>query len=80
MYMCTSQNRDRVQFVVGDACNLPQLGEFGCLFCSNFLCTVKDPCKFLKDTHKYLVPGGTLVMAENYMRHGEDNEVYTHLM
>ena len=69
------QNRDRVKFVLGDACDLQPLGEFGCVFCSNVLCTLKQPQIFLRDTHKYLVPGGTLVMAENYMRHGEGHEV-----
>jgi putative 4-mercaptohistidine N1-methyltranferase len=66
--------RDRVEFVLGDACSLPPLGQFGCVFCSNILCTIKDPHKFLRDTHKYVVPGGTLVMAENYMRHGDPAE------
>ena len=61
--------------MLGDACDLPPLGQFGCLFFSNILCTVKDPHKVLRDTHKFVVPGGTLVMAENYMRHGEAAEV-----
>ena len=61
--------------MLGDACSLPPLGQFGCIFCSNILCTIKDPRRFLRDTHKYVVPGGTLVMAENYMRHGDAAEV-----
>lgn len=71
------QDRSRVQFTIGDACDLPQLGQFGCLFSSNMLCSIKYPRKFLKDTHKYVVPGGTLVMAENYLRHGPTDEVCT---
>lgn len=70
------QDRNRVQFTIGDACDLPLLGEFGCLFSSNMLCTIKYPRKFLENAHKYVVPGGTLVMAENYMRHGDSHEVF----
>lgn len=58
----------RVEFRVGDGCNLPALsaGPLGCILTTNTLCRVPDPAKFLEQARDLLVPGGLLVMAESY--------------
>lgn len=63
------QNRTRVQFTIGDACSLPQLGQFGCVFGGNLVCGLHDPVKFLNRIPSLLVPGGVLVLTSTYTWH-----------
>ena len=62
----TSQDRTRVQFTVGDACNLPQLGQFGCVFAGNLICRLPEPMKFFERLSDLIVPGGILVITSPY--------------
>jgi putative 4-mercaptohistidine N1-methyltranferase len=61
-------NSSRVEFKVGDGCNLPALspGPLGCIITCNTLCRVPDPAKLLEQARDLLVPGGTLVLVESY--------------
>ena len=61
------KDRSRVQFMQGDACNLPNLGQFGCLFVGNALHHLPNPMAFLDQVSDILVPGGILVIADFYM-------------
>ena len=61
------KDRSRVQFLQGDACNLPNLGQFGCLFVGNALHHLPNPMAFLDQVPDILVPGGILVIADFYM-------------
>ncbi len=65
--MCSClQDRTRVQFTVGDACNLPQLGQFGCVFAGNLICRLPKPSKFFERMTEMIVPGGILVITSPY--------------
>ena len=61
-----TQDRTRVQFTVGDACNLPQLGQFGCVFAGNVICRLPEPMKFFERLPNLIVPGGILFIASPY--------------
>ena len=61
------KDRSRVQFLQGDACNLPNLGQFGCLFIGNALHHLPNPMAFLDQVSDILVPGGILVIADFYL-------------
>ena len=62
------KDRSRVQFRVGDGCNLPALatGPLGCIITCNTLCRVPDPPKLLEQAREVLVSGGILVLVESY--------------
>lgn len=66
-YMPNAKDRNRVKFVQGDACNLPNLGEFGCVFVANTLHHLPVPMKFLDRVPHIIVPGGLLVIADFYI-------------
>jgi len=58
--------RDRVDFFVEDACNLPQKlvsESFDAVFGANLICRVPDPLKCLNDLNKALKPGGVLCLT-----------------
>jgi SAM-dependent methyltransferase len=61
-------DRSRVEFRVGDGCNLPALstGPLGCVVTCNTLCRVPDPARLLEQARDLLVPGGILVLVESY--------------
>ena len=65
--MRNTKDRDRIQFVQGDGCNLPQLGEFGCVFIANTLHHLPTPMTFLDRMPHIIVPGGLLVIADFYI-------------
>ena len=60
------QDRTRVSFTVGDACNLPDVGRFGCVFAGNLICRLPDPMKFYSRLPELVVPGGILVITSPY--------------
>lgn len=62
------KDRNRVEFKVGDGCNLLALstGPLGCILTANTLCRVPDPAKFLEQARELLAPGGILVLVESY--------------
>ena len=62
------QDRSRVEFRVGDGCDLPALspGPLGCVITCNTLCRVPHPAKLLQQARDLLVPGGILVLVESY--------------
>lgn len=63
-------DRNRVSFIVGDACDLPSdLGQFGMIIILNALHHFPDPKKFLLNVHKLLVSGGILILDEMYVWH-----------
>jgi len=61
-----TQDRTRVQFIVGDACDLPQLGLFGCVFAGNLICRLPEPLKFFERLPDLIVHGGILVITSPY--------------
>ena len=62
------QDQTKVQFKVGDGCNLLALsnGPLGCIITCNTLCRVPDPAKLLEQARELLVVGGILVLVESY--------------
>lgn len=56
-----------MQFVEGDAGNLPNLGQFGCVFIGNALHHLPNPKAFLDQVPDIIVPGGILVIADFYI-------------
>ena len=63
---CLLQDRTRVSFTVGDACNLPEVGRFGCVFAGNLICRLPEPMKFYSRLPELVVPGGILVITSPY--------------
>lgn len=56
--------RQRVQFEVGDACDLrADLGQFDAVLAANLLCRLPDPAKFLERAPALVKPGGALVLT-----------------
>ena len=55
-----------MSFTVGDACNLPQLGQFGCVLAGNLICRLPDPMKFYNDLPNFVLPGGILIITSPY--------------
>ena len=52
--------------MVGDGCNLPELGEFGCVLAVNLLCRLPDPTLFITHLCTLIVSGGIVVMVSPY--------------
>ena len=52
--------------MVGDACHLPELGQFGCVFAGNLICRLPEPMKFFQRLPGMIVPGGILVITSPY--------------
>ena len=60
-------DRSKVSFEVGDACNLRStLGEFDAILCSNLLCRLPYPRKFLNSIKNYLKPSGVVLLISPY--------------
>ena len=64
--LAQTQDRTRVQFSVGDACNLPQLGQFGYVLAGNVICRLPEPMKFFERLPNLIVHGGILVITSPY--------------
>jgi len=61
------QDRSRLSFYQGDACNLPSdLGQFGCVLAANLVCRLPNPYQFLDRLPSLVAPGGTLVITSPY--------------
>lgn len=52
--------------MVGDACNLPDLGKFGCVFAANLICRLPEPADFYSRLPDLVVPGGLLFITSPY--------------
>jgi len=55
--------RGRVEFLVGDATNLPPLGAFDVVLAANLICRLPEPRKFLARVPSLVKPGGQLLLA-----------------
>jgi putative 4-mercaptohistidine N1-methyltranferase len=55
--------RDRVEFLVGDAMDLPPLGAFDVVLAANLICRLPEPQKFLARVPSLVKPGGQLLLA-----------------
>ena len=61
------QDRSRLSFYQGDACNLPSdLGQFGCVLAANLVCRLPNPYQFLDRLPSLVAPGGVLVITSPY--------------
>ena len=61
------QDRDRVTFEQGDACNLrSDIGQFGCVLGANLICRLPTPLDFLDRLPNIVVPGGIVVLTSPY--------------
>lgn len=60
-------DRDRVQFLQGDAQNLPaELGVFDAVVACNLLCRLQEPQRFLTRLPRLLKAGGHLLLTTPY--------------
>lgn len=63
----TQINRDRIQFKVADACELPtDLGKFDAILLANLLCRLPDPKLCLTQLKSLLRDGGLLLITSPY--------------
>ena len=61
------QDRDRVTFERGNACNLrSDIGQFGCVLGANVLCRLPTPLDFLGRLPSLVVPGGIVALVSPY--------------
>lgn len=61
------QNRRKVTFQRGDACNLPlDIGEFGCVLAANLVCRLHSPNDFLDRLPNLVAHAGILVITSPY--------------
>jgi len=59
--------RDKVDFLQGDACNLDSRHQdYDLIFAGNLLDRLNNPKQFLSSVHEYLTIGGVLVMSSPY--------------
>ncbi len=59
--------RERVEFMQGDACNLKDvLCGFDLILAANLIDRLYRPAQFLREVHTRLTPGGLLVIASPY--------------
>lgn len=56
-------DRGRVDFLVGDATDLPPLGMFDVVLAANLICRLPEPRKFLARLPSLVRPGGQLLLA-----------------
>ncbi|KAL5463946.1 hypothetical protein EMCRGX_G032898 [Ephydatia muelleri] len=56
-------DRTRVVFSTGDAGNLGDIGQFGCVLAANLVCRMKEPAKFMNSLHDLVIPGGIVVLT-----------------
>ena len=62
-----SQDRSRVTFQHGDACNLPEgLGQFEVVLAANLICRLPDPMGFFNRLKDLVVPTGIVVITSPY--------------
>ena len=59
-------DRQRVRFVQGDACNLPDLLPFDAVLAANLLCRLPDPLKFLTRLPVITKRNGIVVLISPY--------------
>ena len=52
--------------MVGDGCDLPEIGQFGCVLAANLICRLPDPIQFFDRLRSILVPGGIVVITSPY--------------
>lgn len=58
---------DRVEFRLGDACNLSaELGTFDLVLAANLLDRLADPARCLRDLRRLVRPGGVLFLSSSY--------------
>lgn len=50
-------------FSTGDAGNLGDIGQFGCVLAANLVCRMKEPAKFMNSLHDLVIPGGIVVLT-----------------
>lgn len=63
----TYQDRSRVRFQYGDACNLPSdLGQFGAVLAANLICRLPEPMGFFNRLKDLVLPTGILVITSPY--------------
>jgi 5-histidylcysteine sulfoxide synthase/putative 4-mercaptohistidine N1-methyltranferase len=63
----TAEQANRLQFLQGDACNLPKdLCDFDLIIASNLIDRLYDPALFLATIHEKLIVGGILVLSSPY--------------
>jgi putative 4-mercaptohistidine N1-methyltranferase len=55
--------RERVEFLVGDATDLPPLGAFDVVLAANLICRLPEPRKFLERLPSLVKSGGQLLLA-----------------
>ncbi|PFX30701.1 hypothetical protein AWC38_SpisGene4501 [Stylophora pistillata] len=66
-YVDIPQDRSRLSFYQGDACNLPSdLGQFGCVLAANVVCRLPNPYQFLERLPSLVAPRGILVITSPY--------------
>ena len=57
----------KASFEVGDGCNLrTTLGQFDLILCSNLLCRLPSPRKFLNSVKDFLTPKGIVILISPY--------------
>lgn len=59
----TGIERERVEFLVGDATDLPPLGAFDVVLAANLICRLPEPRKFLERLPSLVKSGGQLLLA-----------------
>ena len=88
-----SSQRSKVEFEVGDACDLsPALGCFDVVHAANLLCRLPDPNLLLKRLPDLVKPGGQLLLAtpftwleeftskENWLGSGDSEEELSRIL
>lgn len=61
------ENKNKISFTQGDACNLAEkYGDYDLVFAGNLLDRLYDPAKFLQAIKSRIRPGGILVLASPY--------------
>jgi putative 4-mercaptohistidine N1-methyltranferase len=55
--------RERVEFLMGDATDLPPLGAFDVVLAANLICRLPEPRKFLERLPSLVKSGGQLLLA-----------------
>ncbi len=62
-----AENKDRVHFAQGDACNLkPQFTGYDLILMSNLIDRVYEPARLLESIRERLNPGGLLIIASPF--------------
>ena len=65
--MGLTENKDRVHFAQGDACNLkPQFTGYDLILMSNLIDRVYEPARLLESIRERLNPGGLLIIASPF--------------